>query len=79
MDEHDIYVPTQAQLPYLGAVLSYGNFEMQTAELRAKQANATFAQLRSVLRASSGLIARCAGSASIECVYGPHCSMGSWR
>ena len=55
MEDHDVFIPIQAQMQYLGAVLSYHSFESQTAELRAQQANINFAQLRKVLRTSGGL------------------------
>ena len=55
MEDHDVFIPIQAQMQYLGAVLSYHNFESKTAELRAQQASLNFAQLRKVLRTSGGL------------------------
>ena len=55
MDTNDIYIPVEAQMQYLGAVLSYTAFEQHTADLRIRQANQNFAQLRKVLRTSGGL------------------------
>eukprot|EP00439_Symbiodinium_sp_Y106_P051758 s5093_g6.t3 len=54
-DHHNIYIPTAEQMPYLGAILSYGNFELATAKHRAAQATANFGQLRSVLRTNGPL------------------------
>ena len=55
MESTDIYIPIQAQIQYLGAVLSYTAFEQQTADLRVSQARQNFDQLRRVLRTSGGL------------------------
>ncbi|CAE6920896.1 unnamed protein product [Symbiodinium sp. CCMP2592] len=54
-NEHDIYIPIQDSMPYLGAVLSYHSFELQTAQHRIQQANSNFAQLRDVLRTNGAL------------------------
>ena len=53
--EHDIYIPVGANMQYLGAILNYHNFELETAKLRCRQANSNFAQLAPVLRTNSQL------------------------
>ena len=42
-------------MPYLGTVLSYASFELQTAQHRVHQANSNFATLRDILRTNSAL------------------------
>eukprot|EP00439_Symbiodinium_sp_Y106_P077393 s432_g16.t1 len=51
----DIKIPITDTMPYLGCMLSYGNFELTTAMHRCKQATSNFAQLRKVLRTNSML------------------------
>ena len=53
--QHDIYIPVNANMQYLGAILNYGSFELDTAKFRGKQANSNFAQLAPVLRTNSPL------------------------
>ena len=55
VDMRDIHIPIQDTMPYLGAVLSYHSFELQTAQHRIQQANSNFAQLRDVLRTNGAL------------------------
>ena len=55
MEDHDIYLPMQDSMPYLGTVLSYASFELQTAQHRVHQANSNFATLRDILRTNSAL------------------------
>ena len=53
--DHDTYIPTKDSMTYLGTILSYQNFELQTAQHRAAQANWNFAQLKDVLRTNGAL------------------------
>ena len=55
MADNDIHIPIQDTMPYLGTVLSYQDFEMQTAQHCISQANSNFAQLRDVLRTNGPL------------------------
>ena len=54
----DVYVPCATTLAYLGAVLSYGNYELQTYKTRAAQATKRFQELRRVLRTNGALSQR---------------------
>ncbi|CAE7383832.1 rha-1 [Symbiodinium sp. CCMP2592] len=45
-----IYIPLAEQLPYLGVVLSYRQFELHTAQARCSRADKLFGSLRRVLR-----------------------------
>ncbi|CAE7211370.1 unnamed protein product, partial [Symbiodinium necroappetens] len=54
-DSHDIHIPLTDEMQYLGAVLTYGNFEMATAKRRVQQANLNYAQLKPVLRTNGPL------------------------
>ena len=56
--ECDMYIPCSTSMPYLGATLSYDNFELQTYETRAQQANARFQELRRVLRTNGAIACR---------------------
>ena len=49
-NNNDIYIPCQSSMPYLGAELSYDNFELQTFKTRAAQAKSRFQEFRRVLR-----------------------------
>ena len=51
----DFYIPCVDQIEYLGAVLSYANFEGQTVLHRVNKAEGTFRQLRVPLRSRSAL------------------------
>ena len=53
--DHDTYIATKDSMTYLGTILSYQNFELQTAQHRAAQANWNFAQLKDVLRTNGAL------------------------
>ena len=53
--DHDTYIPIKDSMTYLGTILSYQNFELQTAQHRAAQANSNFAQLKDVLRTNGAL------------------------
>ena len=50
-----VYFAIKSQIRYLGVILSYGSFEMQSATFRCGQAKAAFGQLRAVLRTGSCL------------------------
>ena len=54
-EPNDIYIPTSDRIIYLGTVLSYRNFESQTATHRAEAAQAAFATLGKALRTSGAL------------------------
>ena len=49
----EVRLPIEDRMEYLGAVLSYGPMEMQTAEFRASRAWTNFTKLRNVLRTAS--------------------------
>ena len=51
----DLYIPLGDTLEYLGVVLSYHHFELQTASHRAAKADANFARLNKVLRTNGPL------------------------
>ena len=51
----NVYFAINAKTRYLGVVLSYGSFEIQSATFRCGQAKAAFGQLRAVLRTGSCL------------------------
>ena len=53
----DLYIPLRDRTTYLGAILSYHNFESQTAAHRAEAANAAFATLGKAIRTSGALSA----------------------
>ncbi|OLQ08728.1 LINE-1 retrotransposable element ORF2 protein [Symbiodinium microadriaticum] len=54
----DMYIPCSTSMPYLGATLSYDNFELQTYKTRAQQAHARFQELRRVLRTNGAIACR---------------------
>ena len=54
----DMYIPCSTSMPYLGATLSYDNFELQTYKTRAQQAHARFQELRRVLRTNGAVACR---------------------
>ena len=54
----DLYIPLGETLEYLGVILSYHHFELQTAKLRAAKADANFARLGKVLRTNGPLSER---------------------
>ena len=56
--DNDIYIPCATQMPYLGAELSYDNFELKTFKGREKQATARFQELRRVLRTNGSITTR---------------------
>ncbi|CAE7359427.1 unnamed protein product [Symbiodinium microadriaticum] len=56
--DNDIYIPCATQMPYLGAELSYDNFELKTFKGREKQATARFQELRRVLRTNGSITVR---------------------
>ena len=49
-DTTDMYIPLTDTLEYLGIVLSYHNFEIQTVKLRAAKAQINYSRLYQVLR-----------------------------
>ena len=51
----DILIPTANTMPYLGATLSYDNFELQTCKTRVQAAQKRFLELGRVLRSRSSL------------------------
>ena len=56
-DSEDVYLPCANTLDYLGVVLAYDNFEGRTVQHRADKAEATYNQLRKVLRSNGALTA----------------------
>ena len=54
----DLYIPVSSTMPYLGATLSYENFELQTFQTRAKAAQSRYQELRKVLRSNGALSLR---------------------
>ena len=56
-DSEDVYLPCANTLEYLGAILSYDNFEGRTVQHRADKAETTYNQLRKVLRSNGALTA----------------------
>ncbi|CAE7194789.1 Pol [Symbiodinium sp. CCMP2592] len=57
-DHQDVHIPLQTTIEYLGATLSYGNFEQQTLQTRAAQTTRRFQELRRVLRTNGALTLR---------------------
>ena len=57
-NQNDIYIPCQSSMPYLGAALSYDNFELQTFKTRAAQAKSRFQELRRILRTDGAITCR---------------------
>ena len=57
-DPHDFYIPVAATMSYLGATLSYDNYEMKTFRGRAHCAQVRFQELRKVLRSNGALSPR---------------------
>ncbi|CAE7678489.1 unnamed protein product, partial [Symbiodinium necroappetens] len=57
-NQNDIYIPCQSSMPYLGAALSYDNFELQTFKTRAAQAKSRFQELRRVLCTDGAITCR---------------------
>ena len=49
------YIRLKSEMLYLGVVLSYTGFELQSAKRRCKLAKAEFGNLRQVLRSNSAL------------------------
>ena len=57
--EHlDVHIPTATTIAYLGATLSYGNYEMQTFQPRAANTTRRFQELCRVLRTNGALALR---------------------
>ena len=54
----DVLIPIETEMPYLGAMLSYNHFELQTFRTRASSAQQRFQELRKVLRTNGMLSAR---------------------
>ena len=54
-DTTDMYIPLTDTLEYLGIVLSYHNFEIQTVKLRAAKAQINYSRLYKVLRVNGPL------------------------
>ncbi|CAE7531981.1 unnamed protein product, partial [Symbiodinium necroappetens] len=57
-DPHDFYIPVASTMSYLGATLSYDNYELKTFQNRAHCAQLRFQELRKVLRSNGALSAR---------------------
>ncbi|CAE7356962.1 unnamed protein product, partial [Symbiodinium sp. KB8] len=56
--DNDMYIPCATQMPYLGAELSYDNFELKTFKGREKQAIKRVQELRRVLRTNGSITVR---------------------
>ncbi|CAE7427449.1 L96 [Symbiodinium sp. CCMP2592] len=56
--DNDMYIPCATSMPYLGATLSYDNFELQTYKTRSVQARSRFQELKRVLRTNGALAER---------------------
>ena len=54
----DMYIPCSTTMSYLGATLSYDNFESQTFHTRASQAKARFQELGRILRTNGAITQR---------------------
>ena len=65
----DLYIPLGDTLEYLGVVLSYHHFELQTASHRAAKADANFARLNKVLRTNGPLSEKQRLRVYKACVY----------
>ena len=49
------YIPIKSELAYLGIQLSYGSYELQSAQRRCKLAKFAFSRLHRVLRTGAAL------------------------
>ena len=56
--DQDMYIPCESTLSYLGATLSYDNFELQTFKTRATQAVTRFQELTRVLLVNGAITLR---------------------
>ncbi|CAE7258436.1 Pol [Symbiodinium sp. CCMP2592] len=65
----DLHIPLGETLEYLGVILSYHHFELQSAMFRASKADANFARLHKVLRTNGPLSDRQRQRVYTACVH----------